>query len=434
MEKLKLVNINKSYQAETQYYHVLKKISLGFRDRELVTILGPSGTGKTTLVNIIGGLDQYDSGDLLVCGQSTKHFRHQAWDAYRHRMIGFVRQNEQLLMHQSVLENVELAMVLSRETRTERTKRAEQALVQVGLEKEIDLMPKHLTKVQVQQVAIARAIVNDPAIIVADEPTGVLDSDASNQIMALLRDLAETRLIIVATHDQVIAKNYSTRIISLIDGKVQSDSHPLTDQVESTCPEPLKSQIANKPSLSIFMAAVLASKHLLAQKWLTLILMVIGSLGVFSLALAFALFGLFTNVIEPNQAPNSLLILGFALLTFMMTMIMLGGKIYLSVIERRKEVVILYSIGARRRDISRLFIIETFIVAVVISLLGLVMTDSIIFQLNQIARPIIQYIEPLNLSAVAILGSVMIVVMLMIGIIPARKAARKAPALTLRMK
>ena len=223
---LKLVDIKKDYKVASGAVHALKGVSLNFRPNEFVCILGASGCGKTTLLNIIGGLDQYTSGDLIIQGRSTKHFKDRDWDVYRNHRIGFVFQSYNLIPHQTVLGNVELALTISGVSREERKKRAAEALKRVGLGDELDKKPNQLSGGQMQRVAIARALVNDPDILLADEPTGALDSNTSVQIMDLIKEIAGERLVIMVTHNPELAESYASRIVRLKDGLVESDSDP----------------------------------------------------------------------------------------------------------------------------------------------------------------------------------------------------------------
>ena len=227
---LELKNIRKSYPSGDESLEVLKGIDLQFRRQEFVSILGPSGCGKTTMLNIIGGLDQYTSGDLIINGKSTKDFKDRDWDTYRNHSIGFVFQSYNLIPHQTVLQNVELALTLSGVSKTERRRRAKEALEQVGLGSQIRKKPNQLSGGQMQRVAIARAIVNNPDIILADEPTGALDTETSIQVMDILKAISQDRLVIMVTHNPEIAERYSTRIIRILDGQITDDSAPLTEE------------------------------------------------------------------------------------------------------------------------------------------------------------------------------------------------------------
>ena len=223
---LRLKNITKDYGGADNTVHALKGISLDFRKNEFVSILGQSGCGKTTLLNIIGGLDKYTSGDLEICGVSTKNFTDGDWDVYRNHRIGFVFQSYNLIPHQTILGNVEIALTIAGVSKAERKKRAAEALKRVGLEKEMNKKPNQLSGGQMQRVAIARALVNSPEILLADEPTGALDSATSVQIMELIREIAGERLVIMVTHNPQLAEKYSSRIVQLSDGRVVSDSNP----------------------------------------------------------------------------------------------------------------------------------------------------------------------------------------------------------------
>lgn len=223
---LKLVNIVKDYRMADSVVHAVKGVNLNFRKSEFVSILGPSGCGKTTLLNIIGGLDQYTDGDLIINDRSTKEFKSRDWDAYRNRSIGFVFQSYNLIPHLNVLQNVELALTISGVSRSKKKKLATEALERVGLGGQLKKKPNQMSGGQMQRVAIARAIVNNPEIILADEPTGALDTKTSEQVMDLLQEIADNRLVIMVTHNPELAQRYSTRIIELMDGEVIADSNP----------------------------------------------------------------------------------------------------------------------------------------------------------------------------------------------------------------
>jgi putative ABC transport system permease protein len=225
---LELKNIIKDYPAGGESVHALKGINLQFRENEFVSILGPSGCGKTTMLNIIGGLDHYTDGDLVINGKSTKDFKDRDWDSYRNHSIGFVFQSYNLIPHQTVLQNVELALSLSGVSKSERKKRAKAALESVGLGSQLNKKPSEMSGGQMQRVAIARALVNNPDIILADEPTGALDTETSIQVMDILKEVAKDRLVIMVTHNPELAEKYSTRIIRMLDGKITDDSAPLS--------------------------------------------------------------------------------------------------------------------------------------------------------------------------------------------------------------
>lgn len=227
---LELIGIKKDYLAGENTVHALKGIDLKFRSSEFVSILGPSGCGKTTMLNIIGGLDQYTDGDLIINGRSTKDFKDRDWDTYRNHSVGFVFQSYNLIPHQTVLQNVELALTLSGVGKSERKARAQKALEEVGLGNQLHKRPSEMSGGQMQRVAIARALVNNPDIILADEPTGALDTETSVQVMEILKKISKDRLIVMVTHNPELAQKYSTRIIRMLDGNITDDSSPLTPQ------------------------------------------------------------------------------------------------------------------------------------------------------------------------------------------------------------
>ena len=221
---IQIKNIVKDYLAGENQVHALKDVSINFRNNEFVSILGPSGCGKTTMLNIIGGLDKYTSGDIVINGVSTKEYKDKDWDAYRNHYIGFIFQSYNLINHLSILENVELALSIAGISKSEKRKRAIKALKEVGLENQVNKRPNQLSGGQMQRVAIARAIVNEPKIILADEPTGALDSETSVQVMDILKKISDKYLIIMVTHNENLAKEYSTRIINILDGELTVDT------------------------------------------------------------------------------------------------------------------------------------------------------------------------------------------------------------------
>ena len=282
---LSLKNITKNYVTGDTTVEALKGISLNFRKSEFVSILGPSGCGKTTLLNIIGGLDRYTSGDLMVTGKSTKEFKNRDWDTYRNHSIGFVFQNYNLIPHQSVLSNVELALTLSGVSKSERRARAKQALEKVGLGDQLHKKPNQMSGGQMQRVAIARALVNDPEILLADEPTGALDTNTSIQIMELLKEISNDRLIIMVTHNPELAKAYSTRIIRLLDGRVIDDSNPFSEGEANAVNKGRK----KKTSMSFFTALSLSTNNLMTKKARTFLTAFAGSIGIIGIALILSL-------------------------------------------------------------------------------------------------------------------------------------------------
>ncbi|MBE5748767.1 MAG: ABC transporter ATP-binding protein/permease [Clostridiales bacterium] len=294
---LKLVNINKVYTVGDMRVEALKNVSLEFRKNEMVSILGPSGCGKTTMLNIIGGLDKYTSGDLIINGVSTKEYRECDWDAYRNASIGFVFQSYNLISHQTVLENVELALTLSGVSQSERKQRAIKALEEVGLGDQLKKKPNQLSGGQMQRVAIARALINNPDIVLADEPTGALDSVTSVQIMDLLKEVAKTRLVILVTHNGELAEQYSDRIIKLLDGKVVSDTNPVKPEGEQKTTK----QRPKKTAMSFISAFKLSIRNLFTKKMRTFITSFAGSIGIIGVALILALSSGFSGYIDRMQ-------------------------------------------------------------------------------------------------------------------------------------
>ncbi len=304
---LQLKNVTKDYVVSDQTVHALRGINLSLRKSEFVSILGPSGCGKTTLLNIVGGLDRYTSGDIVINGTSTKLYADGDWDAYRNHSIGFVFQSYNLIPHQTVLANVELALTLSGVEKQERKKRAEQALEKVGLKDQINKLPAQLSGGQMQRVAIARAIVNDPDIILADEPTGALDTATSVQVMDILKELAKDKLVIMVTHNPELAKQYSTRIIKLKDGLISDDSNPFeyTDLEKNRAQDEQKRlREANKnkkPSMSFFTALSLSLKNLGTKKARTALTSFAGSIGIIGIALILSLSTGFNDYVTSAQ-------------------------------------------------------------------------------------------------------------------------------------
>ena len=284
---LQIKDICKEYRTGTLVQKALDGVSLNLRDNEFVAILGPSGSGKTTLLNIIGGLDRYDSGDLIINGISTKKYKDRDWDSYRNHTIGFVFQSYNLIPHQTILANVELALTISGIGKAERRKRAQEALTQVGLGDQIHKKPNQLSGGQMQRVAIARALVNDPDILLADEPTGALDSETSVQVMELLKDVAKDRLVVMVTHNPELAHEYATRIVNLKDGKIRSDSDPyVVNEMELTEPE---HKNMGKSSMSFLTALSLSFNNLKTKKARTLLTSFAGSIGIIGIALILSL-------------------------------------------------------------------------------------------------------------------------------------------------
>ena len=301
---LELKKIRKVYPAGNGTVEALRGVSLSFRDSEFVSILGPSGCGKTTMLNIIGGLDKYTTGDLIINGRSTTDFKDRDWDGYRNHSVGFVFQSYNLIPHQSVLSNVELALSLSGVSKSERRKRAIAALERVGLGDQLKKRPGEMSGGQMQRVAIARAIVNDPDIILADEPTGALDSETSVQVMEILKEIARDRLVIMVTHNPELAEKYSTRIVRMLDGEVLSDSMPVTEDEQKAFEEKHKNEgkaKEKKPSLSFFTSFGLSLNNLFTKKGRTALTSFAGSIGIIGIALIYAVSQGMTTYINTVQ-------------------------------------------------------------------------------------------------------------------------------------
>ena len=308
---LSLKNITKIYKSNDFSVTALNNVSVDFRANEFVSILGPSGCGKTTLLNIIGGLDKYTSGDLIIKGKSTKSFKDKGWDIYRNHSIGFVFQSYNLIQHLSIAKNVELALALSGISSKERKIRALNALERVGLKEQAKKRPNQLSGGQMQRVAIARALVNDPEILLADEPTGALDSNTSIQIMELIKDISKERLVIMVTHNAKLAEQYSTRIIKLLDGNIIDDSNPY--QIEDSSTELVQEkQVAvqkkNKTSMSFFTALSLSFKNLWSKKGRTILTSIAGSIGIIGIALVLSLsngFNIYINKMQTDTLSSA---------------------------------------------------------------------------------------------------------------------------------
>ncbi len=312
---LEISRIVKNYQLKDQVVPALKGVDIVFRRSEFVAVLGPSGCGKTTLLNIIGGLDRYTSGDLIIEGVSTKHFKDKDWDNYRNHRVGFVFQSYNLIPHQSVVENVELALTLSGVKKKERRKRAIEVLEKVGLGDRIKAKPNQLSGGQMQRVAIARALVNDPEIILADEPTGALDSKTSVQIMELLKEVSKDRLVIMVTHNPDLANKYANRIVRMLDGEVIEDTKPYTKEKADREIEKHKAKVEKledngfkktkkKKSMSLFTAMFLSFKNLLTKKGRTIMVAFAGSIGIIGIALVLAVSAGMTNYINAMQSES----------------------------------------------------------------------------------------------------------------------------------
>lgn len=302
---LELKEIKKQYPAGDGKVEALRGISLQFRESEFVSILGPSGCGKTTMLNIIGGLDQYTEGDLVINGTSTKNFKDRDWDGYRNHSVGFVFQTYNLIPHQSVLRNVELALTLSGVSKKERRERAKEALEKVGLGNQLNKRPNQMSGGQMQRVAIARALVNNPDIILADEPTGALDTETSVQVMDLLKEVAKDRLVIMVTHNPDLAEKYSTRIIRMLDGLITDDSNPLSEEeieeYRKADAQKKENKKQKKPSMSFATSFSLSLKNLISKKGRTILTSFAGSIGIIGIALIYAVSQGMTSYINTVQ-------------------------------------------------------------------------------------------------------------------------------------
>lgn len=296
---LQIENISKKYVTGDLVQQALKNVSLTLRDNEFVAILGPSGSGKTTLLNVIGGLDRYDSGDLIINGISTQKYKDRDWDSYRNHTIGFVFQSYNLIPHQTVLSNVELALTISGIPKSERRKRAKKALEEVGLGDQIHKKPNQMSGGQMQRVAIARALVNNPDILLADEPTGALDTETSIQVMELLKQVAKDRLVVMVTHNPELAEEYANRIVRLKDGEITDDTNPYV--VEKSKVEKPQHKNMGKSSMSIFTSLALSFNNLKTKKGRTLLTSFAGSIGIIGIALILALSNGVNNYIADVQ-------------------------------------------------------------------------------------------------------------------------------------
>lgn len=294
---LEIKNISKTYKTGTLVQKALDGVSLNLRDNEFVAILGPSGSGKTTLLNIIGGLDRYDSGDLIINHVSTKNYKDKDWDSYRNHTIGFVFQSYNLIPHQTVLANVELALTISGISKKERTRRALAALDEVGLKEQAHKKPNQMSGGQMQRVAIARALVNNPDILLADEPTGALDSKTSYQVMELLKKVAKDRLVVMVSHNPELSEEYATRVVRIKDGRIIDDSNPyeVEEEVEA------KHKNLGKARMGMFTALSLSFNNLISKKGRTILTSFAGSIGIIGIALILSLSAGFQKYIDQIQ-------------------------------------------------------------------------------------------------------------------------------------
>ena len=298
---LQIRDIHKEYKTGSLVQKALDGVSLNLRDNEFVAILGPSGSGKTTLLNIIGGLDRYDNGDLIINGVSTKRYKDRDWDSYRNHTIGFVFQSYNLIPHQTVLSNVELALTISGISGKERRQKALDALDKVGLREQAHKKPNQMSGGQMQRVAIARALVNDPDILLADEPTGALDTETSIQVMDLLKEVAKDRLVVMVTHNPELAEEYATRIVKLKDGKITADSDPFEPELKEDALTPVHKNLG-KASMSFFTALALSFNNLWTKKTRTILVAFAGSIGIIGIALILSLSNGINTYIDKIEA------------------------------------------------------------------------------------------------------------------------------------
>ncbi|MDY0277358.1 MAG: ATP-binding cassette domain-containing protein [Acholeplasma sp.] len=297
---LNIINLSKDYYVDNKPIRVLKNLDIEFRKNEFVAIVGPSGCGKTTLLNIIGGLDRYTEGDLVIDNVTTKNYKDSDWDSYRNHRIGFVFQSYNLISHLSVLNNVELALTISGIGTKERRAKAKEILIQVGLEEHLNKRPNQLSGGQMQRVAIARALINDPNIILADEPTGALDSETSVEVMDLLKNISKDKLIIMVTHNESLAKKYSNRTVSLLDGVITNDTNPVKRGKEDN----IVIEKTKKTSMSFFTALALSFKNLLTKKARTALTAFAGSIGIIGIALSLSLKNGFDIYLKKLESDN----------------------------------------------------------------------------------------------------------------------------------
>ena len=300
---LQIKNISKTYKTGNFIQKALDEVSLKLRDNEFVAILGPSGSGKTTLLNIIGGLDKYDSGDLIINGISTKDYKDKQWDTYRNHTIGFIFQSYNLIPHQTILSNVELALTIAGISKKEKTKLALDALDKVGLKEQAHKKPNQLSGGQMQRVAIARALVNNPSIVLADEPTGALDTKTSIQVMDLLKEVAKDRLVVMVTHNPELAKEYANRIVNLKDGVIINDSNPyeINENYSTNTKSHTGTNLGTNPHMSFLTALSLSFNNLLSKKGRTILTAFAGSIGIIGISLILALSTGFQNYIDKIQ-------------------------------------------------------------------------------------------------------------------------------------
>lgn len=419
-----LKSIVKEYTAGDRTIKALNNISLEFKENGLVSILGPSGCGKTTLLNIIGGLDEYTGGDLLINGKSTREFSDGDWDTYRNNSMGFVFQSDNLVPHRTILANVELALAIFGVSVSGHRERAIAVLTKVGLKDQLHNKPNQLFNGQLQLAAVARALVKEADILLVDEPTAALDSESCVQIMEILKEIARDKLVIMATNNPELAMEYSARIIKLLDGKAIDDSKPYHVIVEK--PPLRKNGDTEKPkktSINLFSALSLSINNFLAKQAGTLIASFAGSIGTIEIGLIWAL----SNCVQTS--------ISFALATIPMVVsfILIGIIRYLSVLESAKQIGILRGIGASKQDIFRIFNAESLVIGLVAGAIGISVTLLIITPINMIIK------ADTGISGFAALSVIKGVILILIsitfnflaGLLPSGIAAKKVPIIVL---
>ncbi len=419
-----LKSIVKEYTARDTAIKALKDINIEFKENGFISILGPSGCGKTTLLNIIGGLDGYTSGNLSVYGKSTKEFSDRDWDTYRNNSTGFVFQSNNLIPHQTVLANVELALIFSGVSKSECRERAIAVLKKVGLGDQLHQKPNQMSRGQMRRVAIARALVKDPDILLADEPASALDSEASVQIMKILTEIAKDKLIIMVTNNPELAMQYSTRIIKLLDGNVVDDSNPYHVVVEKPFKHKNgKKEKHKKTSLSLFTVLSLGINNLMSEKARIFMASFAGSTCIIGIALIWA----FLSGVQPYIR------IAVAAISLVVYFIMIGIIRYISVHDRTKEIGILRSIGASRKDISRIFNVESLIVGFVAGVIGISVTLLLSIPVKMITKAATGFsgIAALPFARGIALVFISIALNFLAGLLPSNIAAGKNPVVAL---
>jgi putative ABC transport system permease protein len=411
---LELKNISKSYKTKEL---LLNNISVCFRKTEFVSILGPGGSGKTTFLNIIGGIEKCNEGEVILNGISTKNFSDKKWDSYRNKNIGFIFQDNVFISHLSILDNVEIGMSLTKTRKKERREKAINALMKVGLKEIIDKKPDQLSKEQLQRVAIARALANDPKIILADEPTENLDAKSSFRIMDLLSEIADDKLVIMATHNDMLAQEYSDRIIEIEDGEIINDSHPLKNNCVENNINSLK-----QTKITLQTAFKLSLNNIYNNKILFILSSFISSIAVSIVGLNL-LHGYITYMRQNNIKLLKELLIIVSFLLLLLSMLIIGMRTHISAIKKTKEINMLRILGARKKDIARLFYVETLIEGIVIGIFSIITTLLILCQLNNIAG--LENIACFSIVHITILMLVSVLLTYIANVIPTIIASNK---------